>query len=209
MLLPLIGRSPKDKGSWTCRDPSNSARGDANVKSCPSIIWCCITLLTFGTGDVHAEAFKTIKTTVSLEACLKTVLGRRPGKVVKVEYKTERHLPIYEFEIAAADGKTWEIECEAFDGNIVEEEQEVESAGDAIFKAKARIAEEDARQVALKAHPGGTVIETEYEIESNGDASYEFDVQMPDGAEIKLEVDATTGKITEDEEEELYQIGQE
>jgi uncharacterized membrane protein YkoI len=52
-------------------------------------------------------------------------------------------------------------------------------------------------------------VETEYEIESNGEASYEFDIQMPDGKEVKLEVDAATGKIIENGENEIYQIGKE
>jgi uncharacterized membrane protein YkoI len=59
---------------------------------------------------------------------------------------------------------------------------------------------------ALKAHPG-EIIETEYEIESNGDASYEFDIKTKEGKEIKMEVDAATGKIIENGEEEIYQIG--
>lgn len=50
-------------------------------------------------------------------------------------------------------------------------------------------------------------METEYEIESNGDASYEFDIKTPDGKELKMEVDAATGKIVENGEEEIYQIG--
>ena len=44
--------------------------------------------------------------------------------------------------------------------------------------------------------------------EPNGDASYEFDIITKDGKEMKVEVDATTGKIVESSEE-LYQIGKE
>jgi uncharacterized membrane protein YkoI len=48
----------------------------------------------------------------------------------------------------------------------------------------------------------------EYDIESNGDASYEFDILTKGGKEMKVEVDASTGKLVE-ESEELYQIGKE
>ena len=54
----------------------------------------------------------------------------------------------------------------------------------------------------------GTVVETEYEIEPDGKASYEFDIAGTDGKEYKVEVDATTGKIVE-ENVEVYQVGQE
>lgn len=49
----------------------------------------------------------------------------------------------------------------------------------------------------------------EYEIEGNGDASYELDIKLKDGKEVKLEVDAASGKIVGDKETELYQIGKE
>ena len=51
-------------------------------------------------------------------------------------------------------------------------------------------------------------MEAEYEIESDGRASYEFDIKTDKG-EIKLEVDAASGKIVEDNEKEIYQIGKE
>jgi uncharacterized membrane protein YkoI len=190
------------KGQWS------AANGYANVKSSPGMTWSCIALLTVGTREVQADAFKTIKSTVSMEACRMAVLRQRPGKITKVEFKTERRIPMYEFEIAGSDGKTWEIECAVIEGRIVEEEQEVETVDDTAFKGKAKIAEEEARRIALKAHPG-TVVEAEYEIESNGNPSYEFDIRLPDGREIKLEVDAVTGRIIEDEEEEFYQIDHE
>jgi len=70
-----------------------------------------------------------------------------------------------------------------------------------------KISEAEARQITLKRYPG-EIIEVEYEIEPNGDASYEFDIRTKGGKEMKVEVDATTGKIVE-ESEELYQIGKE
>ena len=69
------------------------------------------------------------------------------------------------------------------------------------------MSEADAKATALAAHPG-TVVETEYEIESDGKASYEFDITEADGEEVKVEVDAATGKIVETSYE-IYQIGKE
>jgi uncharacterized membrane protein YkoI len=147
------------------------------------------------------------KTKVSMETCMKAALAKREGKVIKLELKDERGVPTYEFEILDRAGKTWELECDANQGKITEEEQEVESADDPLFKEKAKISLEQAREIALKAHPG-EVVEVEYEIESDGRASYEFDIQTTEG-EIKLEVDASTGKIVEDNQKEYYQIGKE
>jgi uncharacterized membrane protein YkoI len=48
----------------------------------------------------------------------------------------------------------------------------------------------------------------EYELEPDGKASYEFDITEADGEEVKVEVDATTGKIVETSYE-VYQIGKE
>lgn len=144
----------------------------------------------------------------TLETCLKAALAQRPGEVVKLESKEESGKPVYEFEILGQDGKSWELECDATAGKISEEEQEVASPDDPLFKAKAKLPLEEAKKAALKAVPG-EIVETEYEIESNGEASYEFDIKTKDGKEMKLEIDAATGKTVEDKQTELYQIGKE
>ena len=69
------------------------------------------------------------------------------------------------------------------------------------------MSEADARKTALAAYPGD-IVEVEYEIEPDGAASYEFDIKTKDGKEFKVEVDATTGKIVE-ANQEFYQIGKE
>ncbi|MDD2768495.1 MAG: PepSY domain-containing protein [Methylococcus sp.] len=168
-------------------------------------------LAAIGSGivAVSAQAGDTglPKTKVSMENCMHAALAKRAGEVVKLEFKEERGAPTYEFEVLGNDGKSWELECDALTGKITEEEQEVADADDALFKAKAKIGLEEAKKIALAAHPG-QVVEVEYEIESNGNASYEFDIETKNG-EVKLEVDAMTGKIVEDNEKELYQIGKE
>ena len=174
------------------------------MKNIQRILWTSIAL---GICVPSMADIKLPKTKVSMDACMKAALAKRDGEVVKLEFKDERGVPTYEFEILGKDGKSWELECDANKGKITEEEQEVENADAIEFKAKAKISLEEAKEIALKAHPG-EVVEAEYEIESNGDASYEFDVKTDKG-EIKLEVDAATGKIVEDNQKEYYQIGKE
>ncbi|MDP2070493.1 PepSY domain-containing protein [Methylotenera sp.] len=142
----------------------------------------------------------------SLGKCVKAALSKHDGKIVKVEFKSEKKTGIYEFDIESADGKAWDIECDAKTGKVTEIEEEVK-ADDARFIALAKVTEAEAKATALAAHPG-TVVETEYELESDGKASYEFDILEADGEEIKVEVDATTGKIVE-ASYEVYQIGKE
>ena len=147
------------------------------------------------------------KTKVSIEKCVQAALKVKPGTIVKSELKIEKKVPMYEFDIESADGKAWDVECDANTGKIVEVEEEVKSADDAQFKAKTKVSEADARKTALDAYPG-EIIEVEYEIEPDGAASYEFDIKTKDGKEMKVEVDATSGKIVE-ANSEVYQIGKE
>lgn len=142
----------------------------------------------------------------SLGKCVKAALAAKEGTIVKTEFKTEKKVGVYEFDIEAADGKAWEVECNAQTSKILEIEEEVK-ANDTRFNAAAKVSEADAKATALAAHPG-TVVETEYEIEADGKASYEFDILEADKEEIKVEVDATTGKIVE-VGYEGYQIGKE
>lgn len=142
----------------------------------------------------------------SLGKCVKAALSKHDGKIVKVELKSENKKPVYEFDIESADGTAWDVECDVKTSKIIEIEQEVK-ADDAKFKEIAKVSEADAKATALAAHPG-TVVETEYELESDGKATYEFDILEADKEEIKVEVDAVTGKIVE-VDYEVYQVGQE
>lgn len=142
----------------------------------------------------------------SLGKCVKAALTKKEGTIVKVEAKSENKKLVYEFDIESPDGTAWDVECDAKTGVVTEIEQEVK-ADDAKFKSLAKVSEADARATALAAHPG-KVVEVEYEIEPDGKVSYEFDILEADNEEVKVEVDATTGKIVEVSYEE-YQIGKE
>jgi len=152
-------------------------------------------------SGVHALAAdpKTPKAKVSLETCKKAALAKKAGTVKKVEFKREKRTSVYEFAIESTDGKRWDVECNANTGKITEVEQEVRSADDPAFKSKMKISEMEARAVALGTYPG-EIKGVEYEIEGNGDASYEFEILTKDGKKMKVEVDASTGKIVETSE---------
>ncbi|HSR02293.1 MAG TPA: PepSY domain-containing protein [Methylophilaceae bacterium] len=142
----------------------------------------------------------------SLGKCVEKVLAKHDGEIVKLEYHVEDKKPTYEFDIEMPDGKAWEVECNVKTGEITELEQEV-AVDDEKFASKAKFTEEQARATALAAHPG-RIVEVEYEIESEGKVSYEIDILQKDNDEVKVEVDATTGKIVE-VSYESYQIGDE
>jgi uncharacterized membrane protein YkoI len=141
-----------------------------------------------------------------METCMKAALAKHPGEVLTLEAEISEGKPQYEFDIKGKDGKEWEVECLAKTGKIIEEEIEVANAEDPAFKAKAKITLEEAKQIALAKFPG-EIVETEFSIESNGSPSYEFDIKTKDGKEMEVEVDAVTGKLEENAEEEIYQIG--
>jgi uncharacterized membrane protein YkoI len=139
------------------------------------------------------------------EKCMAAALQERPGQVVKVELKIEDSADVYEFDIRGMDGTDWDVECQAQDGVITEIEREGVNANNSLFKAKTKVDEKTAREIALAAYPGA-ITEVEYEIEPDGAASYEFDIDTELGHEMKVEVDATTGKIVE-ANREIWQIG--
>ncbi len=152
-----------------------------------------------------AAASARAETNAGIDACIATVGAKHPGKIVKVERKIEKGEPVYEFDVHGTNGKMYDIECSAKTGQITEVEEEVETPDNPAFKPKVKVTLEQAKQTALKKHPG-EITEIEYEVESDGAASYEFDIVGKDGKEIKVEVDATTGAIVE-ANEELWQIG--
>ena len=143
---------------------------------------------------------------VSVETCLDAATDLIPGHARKLELKMEGDDPVYEFDIEATDGNTYNVECNAEEGFVTEVEREV-SPSDATFKSMAKISEAEARNFALAIHPG-KVVATEYEIGFDGSATYEFDIQSKLGYEVKVDVDAASGEI-EEANIEIYEIGAE
>ena len=90
--------------------------------------------------------------------------------------------------------------------SIIEIEKEVDEYNP-LFKEQAKVSIDQARVNVLAVHPGRVVSE-EREIGMDGSLTYEFDIQTNAGYEIKVDVDAITGKI-EEASFELYEIGME
>ena len=141
---------------------------------------------------------------VKVEQCLDQAYDTVPGHARKLEFKIEGDDPIYEFDIESSkDGSTYNVECNAEEGFIIEVEREVDE-NNPIFKNGAKVTLQQAKDYALKIHPG-TVVAEEREIGMDGTLTYEFDIQTNTGYEIKVDVDAVTGKI-EEANFELYDI---
>ncbi len=142
---------------------------------------------------------------VKVEQCLDQAYDTIPGHARKLEFKIEGDDFVYEFDIESAkDQYTYNVECNAEEGVITEIEKEV-GEDDPTFKSGSKISIDKARKTALAIHPGRVVSE-EREIGMDGSLTYEFDIQTNIGYEIKVDVDAVTGKI-EEANIELYEIG--
>ncbi len=53
--------------------------------------------------------------------CIKATLDRHPGAVLEVEMEQDDGRLLFDIDIQGKDGKTWEIECDAISGEIVED----------------------------------------------------------------------------------------
>ena len=56
-----------------------------------------------------------------MNACIKAALERHPGAVLEVEMEDDDDRLLFDIDIQGKDGKTWEIECDALTGAIVED----------------------------------------------------------------------------------------
>lgn len=56
-----------------------------------------------------------------MSACIKTALEKHPGAIVGIALEKEDGRPIFDIDIQGADGKSWEIECDAELATIIED----------------------------------------------------------------------------------------
>ena len=56
-----------------------------------------------------------------MAVCMKTALAKHPGAIVEIEMETEDGRPIFDIDIQGADGKHWEIECDAELATVIED----------------------------------------------------------------------------------------
>lgn len=148
-------------------------------------------------------SFNSFGSDTAINDCIKAIGEAKSGDIIKLESLDLKGKAIYEFELADENGFEWEFMCDGSTGKIIETESEVSSPNAMAFKAN--VIEDDAVKIALKAYPG-VVEEVEYEIEANGESTYEIDIKQKDGTEVKVEVDAASGKIIE-EYTEHWEIG--
>ena len=155
-----------------------------------------------------ASALDMPETKVTMETCMSAALTKVDGKVSSMKLEIEDGKPLYEFEIKTSNRQTWELECDAMTGEIVETSRTADR-NDKEFKAAAKVLEKDARKMALEKYPG-KVTSSELEI-AEGRAVYEVEIDAADGRKLEVEVDAATGEIgkteVESEERTIYEIG--
>lgn len=140
-----------------------------------------------------------------VDQCVPTVLAQQPGEVLQVVLKPEGGVPVWEIEVEATDGRLYDIECSGATGKIVETERRFRSADEPGFREKVKVSQAQAQKTALAKYPG-KVERVEYEFEADGTAVYEFDIQLANGQDMRVEVDAGTGKLHEGHHE-LVEIG--
>jgi uncharacterized membrane protein YkoI len=67
----------------------------------------------------------------TLNACIKTALERHPGAVTEVEVETEDGKTIIDVDVQGKDGKTWEVECDATTGTVIEDTEDSDDKDEA------------------------------------------------------------------------------
>ncbi len=122
-----------------------------------------------------------------------------PGRVVKFEFDDGK----YEIEIIS-NGFRYDIEINAYDGNIIEYEREDEGVDDEADDEDNNtsrgqiISADEAREIALKEVDGNIV---EFELDDD-DMIYEIKV-IADGKEHDIEIDASSGEVLKHEIDDI------
>ncbi len=151
-------------------------------------------LLTIALATVCSSSYAAEQ---AIDSCMAAVQKQLAGgHVIKLEKIQADNKPFFEIEAKDNKGIEWEFVCSAETGQIIKKEMEVSSASDAAFSKLMKISLDDAKAIALKAH-AGKITEVEFEIEDNGNPIYEIEITTDKDVEMKVTVDAVTGKIIE------------
>ncbi len=78
-------------------------------------------------SEYHKEKVKIAdpdEHNAKLNQCIKAALERHPGAVTEVEVETEDGKTIIDVDIQGKDGKSWEVECNAATGEILEDKED-------------------------------------------------------------------------------------
>ncbi len=79
-----------------------------------------------GGSEYHKEKIKIANPdehNAKLNQCIKAALERHPGAVTEVEVEAEDGTTIIDVNIQGKDGKSWEIECDATTGEVLEDKE--------------------------------------------------------------------------------------
>lgn len=85
-------------------------------------------------GQYHKDGIKISNPdthNATLQACIKTALEKHPGAVTEVEVESEDGKTIIDVDIQGKDGKSWEIECDATTGAVLEDKEESDDEDEA------------------------------------------------------------------------------
>ncbi len=58
-----------------------------------------------------------------INKCTETALQKHPGFMTSVKVETEDGKSIIDVDIKGKDGKTWEVECDAVTGDVLEDKE--------------------------------------------------------------------------------------
>lgn len=164
---------------------------------------------------VDAAQAATAKITKKQAADI-AIAANKGATMVGVELENDHGMLVYAVDLKTADGNVMEAKVDAMSGVILATEtnteddnekndrkgndaEEVgdsakEAEDDAALAGKAALTVEQANETALTANPGATVIKTGLGDE-NSTVIYEVKITTADGKKAEVKVDANTGKI--------------
>lgn len=70
---------------------------------------------------VHPTIADVEQHNAKMNDCVKASLERHPGAVMEVEMEHDDGRLLFDIDVQGKDGKTWEIECDATSGEIIED----------------------------------------------------------------------------------------
>lgn len=77
-----------------------------------------------GEDNTKAASPATPQTSITIEKAISLAKAAMPGRVIEAEFEEEDGKSVYEVEIVAAGGKTYELEIDAHTGKVLKTEEE-------------------------------------------------------------------------------------
>lgn len=164
-------------------------------------------------GDDVSQKQLEKKAEISKEEAITISLEEVPGKTVQTELEDEDGKTVYEVDVKAEDGKMWDLEINAGNGDVLQKEtdddgRDEDDGDDELsdqeeqnqLKKEAKITSEESESIALK-EVKGDVIDNELD-EENGTVVYSLEITDDQGVEHEVEIDAKTGEVLKKEKDD-------